>query len=333
MFRPNLIPLFASLATVLMSIALPTHAASQSNAPVRNYAVRQQWDIGASSRWDYLNVDPVRHRLYVTRGQRVQVIDPDSGQTVGEIPGTNGVHGVAFAQDLKLGFTSNGMANTVSVFDLDTLNVKREVPVGGSNPDAILYIPKAHKLYTFNGKSNDVSVFDAADMHLRTRIPVGGTPEFAVSDSAGHIFLNIEDKSEIVEIDENTDAVLAHWPLTSCDEPSGMAIDASHNRLFSVCSNKVMAVTDSVTGKPVARIAIGARPDAAAYDARTGTVFSSNGDGTLSVIRQRDADHYEVVATVQTQKGARTMAFDSKNGHVYLPVGDEHKFNVLVVSP
>lgn len=334
MFRQNRLSLTAAALVVALGGTLAgCSAASANGTQVQKYAVQRQWNLGAPSRWDYAAVDPVRHRLYVTRGQKVQVLDADSGRTVGDISGTKGVHGVALAQDLKLGFTSNGMANTVTVFDLDTLHVKQELPVGGAGPDAILYAPGTHKLYTFNGKSGDVSVFDAANMHLLTRIPVGGRPEFAVGDGAGHVFLNLEDKSEIVEIDEHADRVLAHWPLPGCEEPSGLALDAARRRLFSVCSNHVMAVTDSTSGQAVARVAIGARPDAAAYDPGTGTVFSSNGEGTLSVVRQRDADHYDVAATVATRKGARTMALDSSNHHVYLPVGDDHRFNVLVVYP
>jgi DNA-binding beta-propeller fold protein YncE len=175
-------------------------------------------------------------------------------------------------------------------------------------------------------------VFDAVTMRLLAIIPLGAKPEFAAADSAGHIFVNIEDRNEIVEIDARTDRVLAHWPLAGCEEPSGLAFDGMRQRLFSVCANRVMAVTDSATGKAVARIAIGAKPDAAAYDPRTGTVFASNGDGTLSVIRQRDADHYDVSATVPTHAGARTMALDRANGRVYLPFADAHAFGVLVVG-
>lgn len=334
MFRPNLLALTTPLLAIALGIILAGHAtASDGATPIHSYAVRQQWNIGVPSRWDYAAVDQLRHRLYVTRGLWVQVLDSDSGHTIGNIPGTNGVHGVAFAQDLKLGFTSNGRSNTVTVFDLDTLQVKKEVPVGGTNPDAILYAPETHKLYTFNGKSADVSVFDATNMHFLARIPMGGGPEFAAGDGVGHIFVNLEDKSEIVEIDEHANRVLAHWPLAGCEGPSGLALDAAHRRLFSVCANRVMAVTDSTDGHAVARVAIGAHPDAAAFDPGTGTIFSSNGEGSLSIVHQRDADHYDVAATVATRKGARTLALDSSNHRVYLPVGDDHHFNMLVVSP
>nr|WP_308789188.1 hypothetical protein [Telluria antibiotica] len=262
----------------------------------------------------------------------MQVLDAASGKSVGEIPNTAGVHGVVFAQDLKLGFTSNGRANTVTVFDLDTLRVERELAVKGANPDAILYEPATRKLYTFNGKSKDVSVFDAASGKQVATIPVGGKPEFAATDGK-RVYVNIEDKDEIVAIDAATDRVLSHWPLAGCDEPSGLALDTAHARLFSVCGNRAMMVTDSASGKVVARIAIGDHPDAAHYDAGTATVFSSNGAGTLSVVRQLDADHYAPAVEVPTVKGARTMAFDPASRRVFLPAVVDKTFTMVVVGP
>jgi YVTN family beta-propeller protein len=303
--------------------------------PVRHavhYAVQQRWDLGPASHWDYLAIDQQRKRLFVTRGDHVQVLDLASGKPVGEISRTDGVHGVAFAPDLKLGFTSNGRAGSVTVFDLDTLQVKGEWKVAGANPDAILYDPATRKLYTFNGKSGDVSVFDAASGKPLATIPVGGKPEFAVTDGK-RIYVNIEDKAEIVAIDAGADRVLAHWPLAGCEEPSGLALDSAHARLFSVCANRTMMVTDAAGGKQVARITIGEHPDAAVYDAASATVFSSNGEGTLSVVRQLDADHYAPAVAVPTLKGARTMAYDGASRRAFLPtVADQH-FTMLVVGP
>jgi YVTN family beta-propeller protein len=298
-----------------------------------HYAVQQRWALGAPSHWDYLELDPVRHRLFVTRGDRVQVLDPASGKVLGEIPGTAGVHGVALAQDLKLGFTSNGRSNSVTVFDLDTLQVRQELKVDGGNPDAILYEPGSHKLYTFNGKTADVSVFDAATGKPLATIPVGGRPEFAATDGKGRIFLNLEDKAEIAVIDVHHDKLLAHWQLEGCEEPTGLALDSVHGRLFSVCANKVMAVTDSGSGKAVARVAIGSHPDAAAYDSASATVFASNGDGTLSVVHQIDADRYAPTVSVPTAKGARTMALDPASKRVFLPTVVDQVFTVLVAAP
>jgi len=305
-------------------------AAGAHAAPA--YSVQQKWALGEASKWDYTDIDPVRHRLYVTRGTRVQVLDLPSGQVAGEIAGTAGVHGVAFAQDLKLGFTSNGRANSVTVFDLDTLKVKQELPIPGQNPDAILYEPQSHKLYTFNGNSGDVTVIDAVALKVLATIKVGGKLEFAVSDGAGKIFFNIEDKADIGVIDVAANKLATRWHLAGCEEPSGLAIDVQHARLFSVCQNQVMAVTDAKTGKRVADVAIGEHPDAAVYDDASGTVFSSNGGGTLSVVRQIDADHYDASQAL-TLKGARTMAMDHASKVVYLPTVLDKVFTVLVVAP
>jgi YVTN family beta-propeller protein len=316
-------------AVAVLAACLPF--AAQAAAPV-HYAMQQRWDLGPATRWDYVAIDNQRNRLFVTRGDHVQVLDVATGKPVGEIANTAGVHGVAFAQDLKLGFTSNGRANSITVFDLDTLQVKRELPVAGMNPDAILYDPATQKLYTFNGKSRDVSVFDATTGKALATIPVGGTPEFAATDGK-HVYVNIEDKGEIVAIDAASDRVLAHWPLAGCEEPSGLALDTANARLFSVCGNRTMMITDSASGRAVARVAIGDHPDAAYYDAGTATVFSSNGAGTLSVVHQIDANHYAQPAEVPTVKGARTMAFDPASRRVFLPTVVDKQFTVLVVGP
>lgn len=322
----------AFLAVAALAAFLPPASRADVPAAPVHYTVQQRWHLGPATHWDYLAIDGQRKRLYVTRGDRVQVLDAATGKPAGEIPGTAGVHGVAFAQDLKLGFTSNGRANSVTVFDLDTLQVRRELPVKGINPDAILYDPATRKLYTFNGKSKDVSVFDAASGKPLATIPVGGKPEFAATDGR-RVYVNIEDKGEIVAIDAGADRVLAHWPLAGCEEPSGLALDAAHARLFSVCGNRAMMVTDSASGKVVARVAIGDHPDAAYYDAATATVFSSNGAGTLSVVRQLDADHYAPAVEVPTLKGARTMAYDPASHRVFLPTLVDQTFTMLVVGP
>ncbi|MDL2354568.1 MAG: YncE family protein [Pseudomonadota bacterium] len=325
-------PATTILLAVILACAIGVPALAQNSGAAVRYSVQQRWDLGPASRWDYVDIDPQRHRLFLTRADRVQVIDLATGKPVGEIAGTAGVHGVAFAQELNLGFTSNGKSNSVTVFDLGSLAVKQELKVSGVDPDTILYEPGARKLYTFNGKSNDVSVIDAVTLKALATIKVGGTPEFAVSDHAGRIFMNIESSAEIVVLDVAADKVLARWPIAGCEEPTGLALDRAHDRLFSVCRNKVMAVIDSKNGRKITEVAIGARPDAAAYDADSGTVFSSNGDGTLSVIRQLDADHYSA-ATLATVKGARTMAFDQASKKVYLPSVANQVFTVLVVAP
>ncbi len=308
-----------SLAIAAVAAALLPAAAATAAEPA-TYAVVDRWKLGGSGGWDYLTVDAPRHRLFITRGDRVEVVDVGSGKVAGSIAAVSGAHGVALAPDMKRGYVSNGRGNSVTEFDYDTLAVLRTVPVPGTNPDAILYEPTAKRLYTFNGKSNDVTVFDAAALTVVARIAVPGKPEFAQADGKGHVYLNIEtEPGQMVRIDTTKLVVDATWPLTGCNSPSGLAIDRAHGRLFSVCDDKVMAVTDAATGKAVARVTIGNGPDAAEFDAEHGLVFSSNGqDGTLSVVRQGSPDKYSVVATVATQKGARTMAFDPTSRRVYL---------------
>lgn len=319
-------------------IAIPalifTSLLSAHAAPL-DYAVQQHWTLDGAGRWDYAAIDPVRHRLFIARGERVQVLALPSGQAAGAIEGTSGVHGVAFAEDLKLGFTSNGKSNTVTVFDLATLAVKQQIAVSGLNPDAILYVPETRTLYTFNGKSANISVIDAVTLKEKGTIAVTGKPEFAVSDHKEKIFVNIEDTNELAVIDTAARKMVAHWPLAGCEEPSGIAMDVQHARVFSVCKNNQMMVTDAATGANVAKVAIGPHPDAAAYDPATATVFSSNGDagGTVTVIHQSGADSYAVQQNVVTLPGARTMALDAATHTLYLPALTDGVFGITVVAP
>ncbi|MET3117256.1 YVTN family beta-propeller protein [Undibacterium sp. GrIS 1.8] len=322
------VTIFSSAAALILNSAIAAPAGLSS------YALQQQFSLGAPTKWDYADIDSVRHRLYLSRGDHVQVLDLPSGQQVANIANTKGVHGIAFAQDLKLGFTSNGASNSVTVFDLDTMQTKAEIKLSGINPDAIFYEPASHKLFTFNGKSKDVSVIDAIKLTEIASIKVTGKPEFAVSDGAGKIYLNIEDNAGINVIDVASNTLVSKWPLSGCEEPTGMAIDTVNARLFSTCQNKIMAVTDAKTGKRVVDVAIGEHPDAAIFDAETATIFTSNGGGTgtLTVIHQDDANHYSVVANVPTNKGARTMAMDHSSNTIYLPTIMNNMFTVLVVS-
>ena len=293
-------------------------AANASTVTGNSWQVTQRWPIGGESGWDYLELDAATGRLFVSRSDHVIVLDTRDGKQVGEIDGLSGVHGVALAHDLHRGFISNGHANDVTVFDLRTLKVDRTIPVNGEGPDSILYDPFSRRVFTFNGHSNDASVIDAGTGKLLGRIALPGRPEFAVSDGHGHVYDNIEDRNELAELDPETMKIAATWPLEHCEEPSGLAIDTAHRRLFSVCQNGTMAVVDADTGKPVANVPIGDGPDAAAFDPRRQLVFSSNGkSGTLTVIHEDDADHYRVVSNVPTQTSARTMAMDP-GGNVYL---------------
>jgi len=289
----------------------------------------QKWTLGAVSHWDYIDVDPVRHRLFLSRGDHVQVLELPSGKPIGEIAHTEGIHGIAFAQDLNLGFTSNGKANTVTVFDLNTLATKQEIKVTGANPDAILYDQHSHQLYTFNGKTANVTVIDVNRLIVTGTIATTGKPEFAATNEAGKIFFNVEDKAQLHVIDTTNNKLIAQWSLTHCEEPTGLAIDIKNARVFSVCQNNTMVVTDAKTGAQVATVAIGGHPDAAIYDADTATVYSSNGEGNLSIIKQIDADHYAPAVTVKTLKGARTMAMDKISKTIYLPAIIDEQFTIM----
>lgn len=294
-----------------------------AGASASNMEVLQHWKLGGDGGWDYLTMDSAKHRLFISRATRVDVVSIETGKLIGSIPGTQGVHGIALAHALKRGFTSNGRANSVTAFDLDTLKVIQEAKVSGRNPDAILYEPAGKHVFTFNGASKDVTVLDASSLGVVATIPVPDKPEFAAQDGRGQIFVNIEsDPGQMVVIDSKKLTVKSTWPLPGCNSPSGLAIDSAHRRLFSVCDGKVMAVTDAVSGKQVALVPIGEHPDAAGYDAKRGIVYSSNGEGTLTVVHQDTADRYSVVQTLPTQRGARTMALDEPTGKVYLVTAD-----------
>jgi YVTN family beta-propeller protein len=303
----------------------PTHsAAAPAKAPPAGaFSVLQRWKLGGAGGWDYLTLDSAGTRLFISRGDHVDVVDTVSGKLLGAIPDTKGVHGIALAEDMKRGFTSNGRGDSITAFDLDTLEVIKEVPVSGHNPDAILYEPILKHIFTFNGRSKDVTVIDASNFAVLATIPVPDKPEFAADDGAGQIFVNIESEAgQMLVIDSRKLAVKATWPLPGCATPSGLALDKLHHRLFSVCDAKVMAVTDAVSGRQIAKVEIGAGPDAAAFDPKRGLAFSSNGEGTLTVVHQDSPDKYSVVDNVTTQRGARTMALDPSSGRVYLVTAD-----------
>lgn len=306
------------VACLLGTVALAAIAAPAPTTTAANWHVLQRWQIGGDGGWDYLAFDPAAKHLYVSRSDRVVVLDAGNGKQIGEVDGLSGVHGIAIANDLHRGFISNGRANTVTVFDPATLKAEQTIAVKGENPDAILYDPYSKRVFTFNGHSKDASVIDATSGRLLGTIALPGKPEFAVSDGQGHVYDNIEDKGELVEIDPKAMKVTHTWALKNCEDPSGLAMDTAHRRLFSVCQNKNMAVTDADTGKPVASVPIGEGPDAAAFDPQRQLAFSSNGEsGTLTVVHEDNADKYSVLANVPTQKSARTMALQP-NGDIYL---------------
>ncbi|MBS1912240.1 MAG: YncE family protein [Bacteroidetes bacterium] len=274
--------------------------------------------IGGEGGWDYATVDPIAKRLYLSHGDHVEVLSTANDSVVGTVANTAGIHGVALAPALGRGFTSNGRSNSCSIFDLQTLKVLKEVKTGGK-PDAILYDGASGDVFVFNGKSTDVTVITAATGDVAGTIPLEGAPEFAVSDGAGHVYFNVEDRSEIGEIDVKALKVRRYWKLGTGEEPTGLAIDPAHRRLFAGCHNKLMVVMNADDGSIVASLPIGAGVDATAFDPATGFAFASNGDGTLTVVHEDSADRFTVIDNVATERGARTMALDPVTHHLYLP--------------
>jgi DNA-binding beta-propeller fold protein YncE len=285
------------------------------------YHIVRRIPVGGEGNWDYLKVDPDMHRIYLSRGTHTMVVDEISGKVVGDIANTKGVHGIAIAEDLGKGFTSNGQANTVTAFDLKTLKTLSEIMVTGENPDWILYDPGTKRVFTFNGRTSNATAIDAASEKVVGTLALGGKPEEATVDGKGNIFVNLEDKSAMAEFDANTLTLKGTWPLAPCDGPSGIAMDMEHRRVFSAC-DKVMTVLDADTGKVVASPPIGGDPDGAAYDPGTGLAFASCREGLLSVIHEDGPDKYSVVANVMTQFGARTLSLDPKTHHVFTVTAD-----------
>ena len=281
----------------------------------RPYHVVDHWKVGGTGGWDYLLADPSAHVVYLTHGPRVEVVDTQTGKSVGAITGLKGTHGVALDPDGKVGYISDGGANAVIVFDRKTFATITSIPAG-TNPDGIAYEPVTKTVWAFNGRSKNVTVIDAASRTAAATIDLPGKPEFPQADGKGHVFDNIEDKNTIVELDAKAKTLTRSWLLTDCDSPSGMAIDREHHRLFSVCDGGKMAVLDSESGMQIATPSIGNGPDAAGYDAKHQLAFSSNGEGTLSIVDA--ANGYKTIETLPTQKGARTMSFDSGSDRVYL---------------
>jgi DNA-binding beta-propeller fold protein YncE len=305
-----------SLSSVLFFCVLVLLASLALAAGSSGYHVAKKTVLGGDGGWDYLTVDAKARRIYISRGTHVMVVDADTSAVVGDIPGTNGVHGIAIASEMDKGFISDGRDNNVTIFDTKTLKVLGTAPAG-RNPDAIIYDPASKRVFAFNGSSKDATAIDAKTGTVAGTIPLGGKPEFAAADEKGHVFVNIEDTSEIVQFDSNKLTVENRWKIAPGEGPSGLAMDRKHRRLFSVCSNKLMVVVNADTGKVVTTLPIGAGTDAAGFDSETGFAFSSNGEGTLTIVHEDSADKFSVVDTVPTQARARTMAVDNKTHQVF----------------
>jgi YVTN family beta-propeller protein len=304
----------------VITLALSSLFAIAGLAAPTGYKILNEIKIGGEGGWDYLALDNSARRLYVSHATHVVVVDPDAGKVVGDIADTPGVHGIEVVPGLNRGFISNGRGNNVTIFDLKTLKPISQVSTG-QNPDAIRYEEKSGRVFTMNGRSNDATAIDAKTGMVVGTIPMGGKPEFAVADDKGHIYTNVEDTSEIVEIDAAKATVTKRYSLKPCEGPSGLAIDLKKRTLFSVCGNRLMAISDPDAGKVLATPAIGQGPDGAAFDPSTGYAFSSNGDGTLTIVQEMGGK-WEVLDNVATQRGARTITIDPKTHHLYLPVAE-----------
>jgi YVTN family beta-propeller protein len=313
---------FSTLIMLLFSCALTFSPSQESLAQDDSgYHVLRSIHIGGKGGWDYIAVNPDLKRIYVSHDSLVNILDESSGDSVGVIPNTPGVHGITFAPSFEKGYTSNGRANTVSVFNLQTNDVLSQVKTG-QNPDAIMYEPFSKAIFVCDGRSHDATVIDPSSDTVLTVIPLGGKPEAAVSDGAGNIYVNIEDKSEVALVNAKTFTVDHRWGLGSGESPSGIAMDRSTERLFIGCDNKLMVVLNAQTGAVVAQLPIGEGCDGVAFDSTTRYAFSSNRDGTLTMVYESSPDSLRVVANVPTKRGARTLALDETSHHVFLPTAE-----------
>lgn len=322
-----------SLATML---ALGFNPSATLAADGPSYHLVKEIAVGGPGSWDYLSVDAAARRLYVSHGTKAVVIDLDKDEVAGEITDTPGIHGIALAPELGLAFTSNGRENKASVVDLKTLQTKSRIETG-ANPDAILFDPSLSELYTFNGRGSSATVIDAKGLKVITTIQLGGKPEFAVLDAkAGRIYNNLEDKSETLAIDTKTHQVVNRWPIAPGKEPSALAIDEEHHRLFIGCGNQIMAMMDSTSGKVITTVPIGNGVDACSFDSGAQLAFSSCADGTVTIAHEDSPEKLSVVQSLKTEPGAKTMTLDPKTHRIYLGAGSRNapnSFKILVFAP
>jgi YVTN family beta-propeller protein len=301
---------------VLFSLSMK----AQMNDP--SYAVVNKFHLPGDGGWDYLNVDASRGWLFVSHGTMVQVMDVKSGKVTGTIPNTPGVHGIALAPEFNKGFISNGKDTSVTIFDYKTLAFIARIKVTGQNPDAIMYDDFSKRVFVYNGRSANATVIDAKTDAIIATIPLEGKPEFSVTDGAGKIYVNIEDKNLVDEINATTMKVEHSWPISPGEEPSGLALDNETHRLFSVCSNKLMVILDATNGNIITTLPIGDGCDGVKFDPYYKTAFSSNGEGSITVVLEKPGDKFSVLETVTTQAGARTLAIDEKTHRIYLPTAE-----------
>jgi len=306
----------AAMLVVSLVAASGAFAAPQSTGS-SGYHLVKKIKLGGAGGWDYLTVDQATHRVFISRGTHVIVVDPEQGKIIGDIPDTQGVHGIAIAADLNHGFTSNGRSATSTMFDLTTLATLGTAKTD-EDPDAIVFDPFTKRVFTLNGDASSSTAIDAATGRVVGTVALGGKPEFSAPDGKGHVFANLEDKSELVKFNPQTLKVENTWPLAPCESPSGLAIDAEHEILIVGCHNKLMTFVDGNSGKIFGTVPIGQGVDANRFDPGTGFAFASCGDGTLTVAHEDSPEKFSIVETIATQRGARTMALDRSNHNVYL---------------
>lgn len=308
--------LIAKLLTPALAVTV-TLPASGASGP-SGYQVVTKFILGGEAHWDFITIDPTNRRLYVTHGQKVEVIDADNGNHIGVVANTPGVHGVALAPEFGKGFASNGSANTVTVFDLHTLAHTAEIKTG-KKPDAIVYDCRLHRVFVSNGDSDDMTVIDAATDHVVGTVPLGGAPEYAASDNHGTLWVNLEDKDAFVTLNGKTLKTERMTRLPGCKGPSSMAIDPAQRRLFNGCANRTLTVVSPDTGTMVSALPIGEHVDATSFDPEDGVALASTGDGHVTVVRQNSPDQYSVLDTIETMRGAKTMALDPATKKLFLP--------------
>ncbi len=287
-----------------------------------NYKIVNKIHLEGDEKWDYLYSDDLNSRLYVSHGSIVQVVDEAKGTFVGEITGMNGVHGIAISPELDKGFISSGKDSSVTVFNTETLQVMTKITVTGKGPDAIMYDSFSKKVFVFNGKTNNASVIDAETDKIVATIELDGKPESSVSNGRGKIYVNLEDKSSIAVINPTTFKVEHTWLITPGEEPTGLALDNVAHRLFSVCANKLMVITDAESGKVITTLPIGPKADGTTFDPGLKCAYSSNGDKTMTVVKEGTDGKYFVAENVNTQEGARTITLNKMTHHIYLSAAD-----------
>ncbi len=301
----------ASLCTSLLVLA--AGAFGQDSG----YHIVDSLRLSGEGGWDYLTVDTAAQRLYVSRGTRVQVVDIAKLSLVGEVPHTLGIHGIALVPSNGTGYTSNGRDSSVTVFDPKGLKAFATIRLDARNPDAILFDASSRRVFTFNGGSSSATAIDVDANNVVGAIRLGGKPEYAVSDGRGKIYVNLEDRNSIAVLDAHTMKLLSTWSLVPGEGPTGLAIDREHRRLFAGCSNRLMVILEADSGKVVATVPIGGGVDGTAYDPATHLAFSSNGEGTLTVVREESPEQFSRIEDVVTRRGARTLALDEKTHRIY----------------